>query len=131
MSSSSWQASRRTVVLFIPDIGEPHSLYEDVFRQYSAIDRPDVELAGLPSTGGFRHRTRQKIEAAFGQYENRDSCVTLQVGTTLDERALMRDPDYFATTRSRHTVYRTCLADRYQAKILYGTDKLIFLDELR
>ena len=73
----------------------------------------------------------QAIEAILSQYEGLDSYVTLQVGETLDERLLMRAADFFVTTRSQPTVYRTCLADRYHTKILYGTDKPIFPQQLR
>lgn len=34
--------------------------------------------------------------------------------------------DYFVTTRSRATVFRTSLADLCQTKILYGTDDPVF-----
>lgn len=67
----------------------------------------------------------------MAQYEELDSYVTLQVGEDLDERLLMSAADFFVTTRSRFTVYRTCLADRYHTKMLYGTDKPIFPKQLR
>ena len=65
------------------------------------------------------------------KYEARDSCVTLQVGMTLDERILMQGADYYITTRSEGTVSRTCLAERYGTKVLYGTDWPLFPEDLR
>lgn len=122
--------SDRNVVLFVPDVKEPHPVYPDVLRQYFEVDRPNVELLlYLPQEDSDKNSV-QTIEELLDQYAERDSYVTLQVGTTLDERLLMKNAAYFVTTRSRPTVYRTCLADRYQTKILYGTDKPIFPKEL-
>lgn len=65
----------------------------------------------------------RKIEAILQQYEERDCDVVLQTGETWDEHILFQYADYFVTTRSRETVFRTCLADYYHVKIIYGTDE--------
>ena len=121
--------SGRSVVLFIPDVKEPHPVYPDVLRQYFSIDRPETELLLYLSKEDSETKYVREIESILCQYENRDSYVTLQTGKTLDERLLMRGADYFVTTRCLQTVYRTCLADRYNTKILYGTDKPIFPEQ--
>lgn len=123
--------SGREVVLFVPDVKEPHPVYPDVLRQYFALDRPNVELLLYLPQEDSDKRSVETIERILNQYEERDCYVTLQVGTTLDERFLMRDASCFVTTRSRPTVYRTCLADLFRTKILYGTDKPIFPESLR
>lgn len=129
--NSAEMFSGRKVVLFVPDVKEPHPVYPDVLRQYFAVDRPNVELLLYLPQEDSDERSVKEIEHILSQYEDRDSYVTLQVGTTMDERVLMRDASYFVTTRSRPTVYRTCLADSFRTKILYGTDKPIFPENLR
>ena len=113
------------MVLFIPDIDDPFPLYPKILDQYFEKDRPDTELLiylpGLNNTEG-----KEKIERILQQYLSRDSCVTLHTGITLDEHILFQCADYFVTTRNRLTVQRTCLADLYNVKILYGTDEPIF-----
>ena len=123
--------SDRSVVLFIPDVKEPHPVYPDVLHQYFSEARPKTELLIYLPQEDSEAQHIQAIEAILSQYEGLDSYVTLQVGENLDERLLMRAADFFVTTRSRSTVYRTCLADRYHTKILYGTDKPIFPKQLR
>ncbi len=123
--------SGRNVVLFVPDVKEPYPVYPDVLRQYFAVDRPNVELLLYLPQEDSDKKSLRAIEKLLNKYADRDCYVTLQAGTTLDERALMRDASYFVTTRSRPTVYRTCLADSFQTKILYGTDKPIFPESLR
>lgn len=123
--------SGRSVVLFIPDVKEPHPVYPDVLYQYFSIDRPNTELLIYLAEEDSDAHYLQAIEAILAQYEGRDSYVTLQVGENLDECLLMRNADFFVTTRSRRTVYRTCLADRYHTRILYGTDKPIFPRQLK
>ena len=114
------------MVLFIPDVKEPHPVYPDVLHQYFSEARPKTELLIYLPQEDSETQHIQAIEAILAQYEELDSYVTLQVGEDLDERLLMSAADFFVTTRSRSTVYRTCLADRYHTKILYGTDKPIF-----
>ena len=123
--------SDRSVVLFIPDVKEPHPVYPDVLHQYFSEARPKTELLIYLPQEDSEAQHIQAIEAILSQYEGLDSYVTLQVGENLDERLLMRAADFFVTTRSQPTVYRTCLADRYHTKILYGTDKPIFPQQLR
>lgn len=123
--------SGRKAVLFVPDVKEPHPVYPDVLRQYFAVDRPNVELLLYLPQEDSDKQSVWAIKRLLDQYADRDCYVTLQEGTTLDERTLMRNASYFVTTRSRPTVYRTCLADLFQTKILYGTDKPIFPESLR
>lgn len=129
--NSAEMFSGREVVLFVPDVKEPHPVYPDVLRQYFAADRPNVELLLYLPKEESDKKSVHAIERILNQYADRESYVTLQTGTTLDERVLMRSASYFVTTRSRPTVYRTCLADRFQTKILYGTDKPVFPENLR
>lgn len=113
-------------ILFVPDIGEPFPLYEKVLAQYFELARPDWELLiYLPQKISGAKNIRL-IERILKRYEDCDTCVTIQSGTDLDERMLFQYADYYVTTRSLETVYRTCLADLYGAKILFGTDEPIF-----
>ena len=118
------------LVLFIPDAGEPYPLYPEVLRQYCEKDRPNVELLIYMPQEGFSQEHLAAIESILQEYEDCDTTVTLQTGKTLNEHILFQWADYFVTTRCRQTVYRTCLADRYHAKILYGTDSPIFPPDL-
>ena len=65
----------------------------------------------------------------FEEYKDKNCEVVLQAGETWDEHVLFQYADYFITTRSSETVLRTCLADLYQTKILYGTDEPFFRSE--
>jgi len=118
------------IVLFPADVGEPFPLYPKVLSEYFKKDRPNVELLIYIPEDRSTPDNISAIEGILENYETRDSCVTLQSGITLDECILFQGADYYVTTRSRETVYRTCLADRYGTKVLYGTDDGLFPDEL-
>lgn len=118
------------VILFVPDIGDSFPLYEKVLAQYFEKDRPGQELLiYLPQRISTAENV-QMIEGILQKYESRDTCVTIQSGADLDEHILFQYADYYITTRSSETVYRTCLADLYHVKILYGTDEPIFPPDL-
>lgn len=120
----------REIVLFVPDVESKWPLYPSVLAEYFAKDRPHAELLLYLPEDLSKPEHLRSLEEALSQYEDRDSYVTLQTGTTLDERLLFQCADYYVTTRSRPTVARTCLADLYQAKILYGTDTQLFPERL-
>lgn len=118
-------------MLFPIDVGEPFPLYPKILEEYFSQDRPDAELliyipAELSTEGNIR-----TVENILKKHEARDSLVTLQVGVTLDERILMQGADYYITTRSEATVHRTCLAERYGVKVLYGTDWPLFPEGMK
>lgn len=113
-------------VLFIPDFSEPHPLYRKVFAQYFAADRPSKKLLiYIPKTESTPDNL-QTIETILQKYGERNCDVVLQSGETWDEHILFQIADYFIASRSRETIYRTCLADLYHVKTLYGTDEPIF-----
>lgn len=118
-------------MLFIPDIGEQYPLYPKVFRQYLAVNRPSVELLIYLPKQMSSEENIQVILKILKEYESSDSYVTLQTGTDIREDILFQNASYYITTRSRETVQRTCLADRYDTKVLYGTDEPIFPSDLR
>lgn len=123
------KVSKRTV-LFIPDVGEPFALYPQVLKQFFEKERPDTELLlyfpkALSDVAHLR-----SVETILRCYEERDCIVTLQTGEDLDEAMLFQYADYYVTTRSLQTVHRTCLADIYNTKIIFGTDDPIFPDGL-
>ena len=120
----------REIVLFVPDVESKWPLYPSVLAEYFTKDRPHAELLLYLPEELSKPEHLRSLEEALSQYEDRDSYVTLQTGTTLDERLLFQCADYYVTTRSRPTVARTCLADLYQAKILYGTDTQLFPERL-
>ena len=120
------QGREQRTLLFIPDFSEPHPLYQKVFSQYFAEDRPDQELLIYLSKEDSTPDNLRRMETILQQYEERDCAVILQTGETLDEHILFQHADYFITTRSQETVFRTCLADLYHVKILYGTDEPLF-----
>ncbi len=128
---SSLLDNERKVVLFIPDIGEQYPLYPKVFRQYLAVNRPSVELLIYLPKQMSSEENIQVILKILKEYESSDSYVTLQTGTDIREDILFQNASYYITTRSRETVQRTCLADRYDTKVLYGTDEPIFPSDLR
>jgi len=117
-------------VLFIPDIQAKYPLYPRVLAQYFEKDRPDAELLLYLPEEDSDPKTIGGLERFLKQYEARDCLVTLQTGETLDEPILFQMADYFVTTRCPQTVGRTCLADRYGVRILFGTDAPIFPDDL-
>lgn len=118
-------------ILFPVDVGEPFPLYPKVLAEYFSKDRPNVELLIYIPEELSTKRNIRAIEHILEQYEARDCFVTFHSGETLDERILFQGADYYVTTRSRDTVYRTCLADRYGVRILYGTDTPVFPSELQ
>lgn len=121
----------REIVLFVPDVESKWPLYPSVLEEYFSIDRPGVELLLYLPEDLSQPKYLRDLDNALRQYEARDSYVTLQTGTTFDERVLFQCAKYYVTTRSRQTVSRTCLADLYGAKILYGTDTQLFPQDLR
>lgn len=92
-----------------------------------AADRPELELLIYVSQQDTSSENLRILDSILQRHKSRDCSVILQTGETLDEHILFQYADYFITTRSRETVYRTCLADLYQTKVLYGTDEPIFL----
>lgn len=95
--------------------------------QYLFFKQGLIYMPAERSTG----KNIRDIECILEKYEMRDSCVTLQTGVTIDKRVLFQGVDYYVATRAKETVYRTCLADRYGAKILYGTDDGLFPSSLQ
>lgn len=122
---------RRPVVLFPVDIGDAFPLYPQILDAYFEKDRPGTELLLYLPADRSNAENVHCIEEILEKYALRDSLVTLQTGVTLDERILFQGADYYVTTRSRETVYRTCLADRWGVKVLYGTDDPLFPPELQ
>lgn len=120
-----------STIFFPIDIGEPFPLYPKILEEYFSKDRPNAELLiYIPEKLSTQENIRS-VERILEQYEARDSCVTLQAGATLDERILMQGADYYVTTRSAETVRRTCLAERYGTRVLYGTDWPLFPENLQ
>lgn len=120
----------RQVVLFPADVDSPFPVYPKVLEAYFEKDRPDLELLIYVPEELSNKEHVYALEEIFKKYEDRDSYVTLQTGVTLDEEILFQSADYYVTTRGKDTVHRTCLADRYGVKILYGTDLPHFPSEL-
>lgn len=120
-----------STIFFPIDIGEPFPLYPKILEEYFTKDRPNAELLiYIPAERSTKVNIRT-VECILERYEERDCCVTLQTGVTLDERILFQGANYYITTRSQETVYRTCLAAQYGVKVLYGTDYPLFPDDLR
>lgn len=123
-------SSEKQVVLFIPDVDEPYPLFSKILRQFFSKDRSNVELLIYLPKESSTQKSLMILEDILRQYEDSDCCVTIQTGEDLDEHMLFQAADYFVTTRCRETVRRTCLADLYGAKHLYGTDEPVFPAEL-
>lgn len=115
-------------VLLIPDFAEPYPLYPKILeRFFNECPSNTVLLIYMPA----QVSTKENLDclgSIFLKYEKCDCDVILQSGEDLDEHILFQSADYYITTRSRETVHRTCLADLYQTKILYGTDEPLFYD---
>lgn len=120
----------KKTVLFAPDVGEPFALYPKVLNQFFGKDRPDTELLLYFPKALSDSAHLQPVEAILRDFEERDCIVTLQTGEDLDEAMLFQYADYYVTTRSLQTVRRTCLADLYGTKILFGTDEPLFPERL-
>ena len=125
------QGHGSNTIFFPIDAGEPFPLYPKILAEYFLKDRPDAELLIYIPKKLSTEENIQRVESILEKYEARDSCVTLQVGITLDERVLMQGADYYITTRSEETVRRTCFAEQYGVKVLYGTDWPVFPENLR
>jgi len=121
---------QKEIVLFAADAGKEFPLYPKILREYFEKDRPNTELLIYLPEENSSQQNVQAIETILEEYVSRDSYVTLQTGLSLDEDMLFQAADYFVTARSRQTVRRTCLADRYNVKLLYGTDEPVFPPEL-
>lgn len=113
-------------VLVIPDFSDAYPLYPRIFEQYFKENRPGMTLLIYLSAEDSTPENLNSIQKILRQYEDCDCDVILQTGETLEEYTLFQLADYFVTTRSRETVFRTCLADLCQTKILYGTDEPVF-----
>ena len=113
-------------VLVIPDFSDAYPLYPKILEQYFSEDRPNLALLLYLPAEDSTPENLSAIQKILQQHETCDCDVILQSGQTLEERALLQAADYFVTTRSRETVFRTCLADLFQTKILYGTDEPVF-----
>lgn len=116
----------KKTVLVIPDVECDYPLYPRIFHQYFGQDRPNTELLIYLPEEYSTDEIVYAIEGILKQYEACDSYVTLQTGVTLDERVLFAASDYFVAARGEKTVPRSCLADTYHVRILYGTDEPIF-----
>lgn len=120
-----------STVYFPVDVGEPFPVYPKVLKEFFQKDRPNVELLiYIPAERSTEENIRA-IERILEQHEACDSCVTLQTGVTLEECVLFQGADYYVATRAKETVYRTCLADRYGTKVLFGTDDGLFPSDLQ
>lgn len=128
--SSPQAPEDRVCVLFVPDVKALHPLYPKVLKQYFEKDRPHTELLIYLPKEDYNPQLQKRIERILERAGDLDSYVTLQTGEDLDEHMLFQMADYFVTTRSRETVHRTCLADLYGTKLLYGTDEPIFPEDL-
>lgn len=115
--------NKKKSILLIPDFSEPYPLYPKIFKQYFSKDRSDKELIIYVPGRESKPENLQILNKILQQYESVDCDVILQVGEDLDESILFQHADYFITTRSCETVFRTCLADLYGTKIIYGTDE--------
>ena len=125
------EKASKKVVLFPADLGSVFPLYPKVLAAYFEKDRPNTELLIYLPEERSHASSIYELERILKQYASCDSYVTLQTGITLDERILFQGADYYVTTRDRSTVYRTCLADRYGVKTLFGTDTFLFPAELQ
>lgn len=103
-----------------------YPLYSKILEQYFSEDRPNLALLLYLPAEDSTPENLSAIQKILQQHKTCDCDVILQTGQTLEERALLQAADYFVTTRSRETVFRTCLADLFQTKILYGTDEPVF-----
>lgn len=122
---------QKEIVLFVADIAEPFPLYPKVFEQYFEKDRQNTELIIYLSKEASTPKNLKRIDQILQEYSDRDSYVTLQTGTDIDEQLLFQMADYYVATRHSRTVRHTCLADLYDVKILYGTDEPIFPESLQ
>lgn len=126
----SQEKGSRKVVLFPVDLGSRFAQYPRILETFFEKDRPNLELVIYLPEEMSREENVCEIEHILEKYQDRNSFVTLQAGMTLDERFLFQGADFYVATRGEKTVYRTCLADRYGVKILYGTDYPAFPPEL-
>lgn len=122
--------SEKKVIFFPADVDCTFPLYPKILAAYFEKDRPSAELIIYLPEDLSSVDYISAIERILAQYEERNSFVTLQTGITMDERMLFQMADYYITTRDEKTVWRTCLADQYSVKILYGTDDPLFPLEL-
>lgn len=120
-----------SIIFFPIDVGDPFPLYPRILEEYFEKDRPNAELLIYIPESLSTQENICIVETILKRHEARDSCITLQVGLTLDERVLMQGADYYITTRGADTVNRTCLAEQFGTKVLYGTDWPLFPEELQ
>lgn len=118
--------SQRIKILLIPDINHKYPLYPKILKQFLEKDHSDTELIIYLSENDSTLDNIDSITNIINRYEETDNYITLQTGTTLDEHILFQYADYYITTRDSETINRTCLADLYNVKVLYGTDEPMF-----
>lgn len=118
----------KKTVLLIPDFDKDFPIWNKVMEEYFSVDRPETKLLIYVPEEMTTDKSINMINELLVKYENVNTYVELQTGVTLDERVLFSVVDYFVTTRSERLVYRSCLSDIYNVKILYGTDIPVFKD---
>ena len=119
-------SDEKETVLLIPDFTDSFPLYPKILNAYFSEDHPDQELLIYLPEQDSTPEHLEILDGIFQKYADRDCNVIVQSGESINEHILFQCADYYITTRSRETVFRTCLADLYQTKILYGTDEPIF-----
>jgi len=89
---------------------DPYPLYPKILKQYFAEDHPKIELLIYLPEPDSSPGNLQILEGIFKKYKERNCNISLEFEKTWDENILFQYADYFITTRSSKTVFRTCLA---------------------
>ena len=117
-------AEKKRILLF-PDFDVAYSLWQRVIGEYCDRCRNGDKLGQLfiyfPEDSNADNRI--KLIQDFLQ-ENYDGSgdIYVQVGQICDENELFANSDYYVTTKESNTVRHSCMADKFEVKILSGAD---------
>lgn len=113
--------------LFFPDFDEPYGVWRYVVLEFCKAfsQREDYGLVLFIEKSKDNSNQIHQLEKLT---ENIDAQCNLYVyaGSAMDEKAAFSHADYYITSRSIHTVKRSCLADQFGIPTISGMDLPIF-----
>ena len=113
--------------LFFPDFDEPYGVWKYVVSSFCKAFAQCGDY-GLVLFVEQSEKTRAYVGELEAFTEDIDAECNLYVyaGDPSEETAAFAQADYYITSRSIHTVRRTCLADKFGVPIISGVDIPIF-----
>lgn len=123
------EKDERKNILFLMDLEEPFPLWEKILKEYCSEKQSQIQTRLIlyipPSAAakGYYDIITERLKDLKGPEED----IILREGAEGDDLGcLFAAADYFITTRNENNILWTEYADRYDVKLLYGTDIPVF-----